>query len=807
MGTGWRRAFCTSIRRDPQAAATGTEKRPQSPGPSPRSCAKLSFFSGGGVGSKPSTPSSQGAPPVLRCRTKSATPTPPDSPRTQCDATAAAAVEADAVPSSRTPPASSNPKKGPVSALFQASSTPSSPRSPSRFALFKASLLLSRQSRCGICQQSVRSGHGSTAVFTAECSHAFHFPCISAHVRAQAHAHAHGGAALTCPACSAAWRQAPLLASLANAQQERKAPEEAAASDEENRENRPKPPKRRSSGRDDAAAAAAAENRNHHPPNCKAYDDDEPLLLCKASMSQGVQFNPIPEADEDDEIVDDRMDVTAGADDFAAVFANPRRGSGVGGVAASAVQEAALVSSGRRHGNYVVAIKVRAPPVRLDAARRAPIDLVTVLDVGQGMTGEKLQMLKRAMRLVVASLGPADRLAIVAFSSGFAKRLLPLRRMSRQGQRSHGFSCVGDALRKATKVLEDRRQRNPVATIMLLSDTQQQQQQQQDAPQPSKGHQPTPRFAQSSAANTRFAHLEIPIPIGDAPAPRSPLKPKVAEGQFPAGPRLEDAFAKCVGGLVSVVMQDVHLQLTFPSGEISAVYSCGAGQRAAVLGGGRGAAAVVRLGDLYAEEERELLLELRAPLIHPSQHHGAHYLSLKCTYRDPASSESVCGAEQPLLLPPLHTRSSSTRLHNLFVASRALAESRRLAELSDSATALHLISSARSLLLQSSPPAPGDQDLLGALEAEAAELQCRRSQQQQQQQQQNFQQQSISPSLRSRRREVAASATPASVGAGGGEQLTPTSAWRAAEQLAKVAIMRKSLNRVSDLHGFENARF
>ncbi|CAL5404708.1 unnamed protein product [Camellia sinensis] len=40
-----------------------------------------------------------------------------------------------------------------------------------------------------------------------------------------------------------------------------------------------------------------------------------------------------------------------------------------------------------------------------------------------------------------------------------------------------------------------------------------------------------------------------------------------------------------------------------------------------------------------------------------------------------------------------------------------------------------------------------------------------------------------------------------------GEPLTPTSAWRAAERLAKVAIMRKSLNRVSDLHGFENARF
>lgn len=39
------------------------------------------------------------------------------------------------------------------------------------------------------------------------------------------------------------------------------------------------------------------------------------------------------------------------------------------------------------------------------------------------------------------------------------------------------------------------------------------------------------------------------------------------------------------------------------------------------------------------------------------------------------------------------------------------------------------------------------------------------------------------------------------------EPITPTSAWRTAERLAKVAIMKKSLNRVSDLHGFEDARF
>jgi hypothetical protein len=39
------------------------------------------------------------------------------------------------------------------------------------------------------------------------------------------------------------------------------------------------------------------------------------------------------------------------------------------------------------------------------------------------------------------------------------------------------------------------------------------------------------------------------------------------------------------------------------------------------------------------------------------------------------------------------------------------------------------------------------------------------------------------------------------------EPLTPISAWKVAEKLAKVAIMRKSMNKVSDLHGFEDARF
>ncbi|KAM0943206.1 putative chromatin regulator PHD family [Dioscorea sansibarensis] len=265
MGTGWRRAFCTSARRESPA-----EKQQVSPSPSPRSCSKLGgLFSSA---SNPSTPRLMQQPelvvstPTLRCRTRSPPPPPPpaasvDEPKLQC--------KTKLNPS--TPPASST-------RLSSASPNPSSPISPSRFALFKASL---RLSRCGVCARSVKRGQG-TAVFTAECSHSFHFPCISSHIRN------HG--CLVCPVCSATWRQAPFLSSLPQMNNS-SAPEPEQGNAEHGRRNR-----------EDKACSVEA-------PKPKLYDDDEPLLLSSSggcaggggAAAGGSRFVPIPEADDEDE--------------------------------------------------------------------------------------------------------------------------------------------------------------------------------------------------------------------------------------------------------------------------------------------------------------------------------------------------------------------------------------------------------------------------------------------------------------------------------------------------------------------------
>ncbi|KAL3614917.1 hypothetical protein CASFOL_040578 [Castilleja foliolosa] len=53
---------------------------------------------------------------------------------------------------------------------------------------------------CTICLDPLSYNSGSKAIFTAQCSHAFHFACITSNVR-------HGS--VTCPICRARWTQLP----------------------------------------------------------------------------------------------------------------------------------------------------------------------------------------------------------------------------------------------------------------------------------------------------------------------------------------------------------------------------------------------------------------------------------------------------------------------------------------------------------------------------------------------------------------------------------------------------------------------
>ncbi|XP_041022295.1 E3 ubiquitin-protein ligase WAVH1-like [Juglans microcarpa x Juglans regia] len=728
MVTGWRRAFCTSIPKDRETKILSEKHRQQHCEisnvvvQSPKFSSKFGFFS------NPSTPRLQSQPissPSLQCRTTANTTTTPtssvpNSPRLQCK-------------TETTTTKNSSPR------LFQFSN-PLSPKSPSSFSLLKASLRLSK-SRCGICSHSVKTGQGS-AIFTAECSHTFHFHCISSHIKKHQ--------LLICPICNATWKELPLLAI------------------QENPDNSQDNCQREST-------ITEVETK------ClRVYNDDEPLR----SPTCGTRFNPIPESDENEE--DENGAV--GFQGFlvrSAPSSSPRFNGRAAGndmfrnVEVRLFPEAAVVAVGKSYETCAVVLKVKAPPSpALNPDCRAPIDLVTVLDVSRSMCGLKLQMMRRAMRLVISSLSATDRLSIVAFAEG-SKRLLPLTRMTTKGRRSarkivDALGCVGqeercanDALMKAAKVLEDRRERNPVASIMLLSKGHDER----GSPSSANARRSSPLCFYPKVSSSRFAHLEIPVHT------------ICFDDQHP-----EDALAKCVGGLLSMVVQDLRVQLGFvcSSGpaEIICIYSLKG--RPTVLG-----SCSARLGDLCAEEERELLVELKIP----TSSIGSHpVLSVRPSFRDPSTQQLVYCKERAFLIPRPHSvRSTSPniqRLRNLHITTRAVAESRRLIEHNNLSGAYHLLTSGRALLMQSRSESA--EEFMSGLEVELTELQYRRLQLQQLQGQ--------IPRASNGREEInRVEEKP--------EPLTPTSAWRAAERLAKVAIMRKSMNRVSDLHGFEDARF
>ena len=134
-------------------------------------------------------------------------------------------------------------------------------------------------------------------------------------------------------------------------------------------------------------------------------------------------------------------------------------------------------------------VTVKAPNEKTVAVAEAAfnrqfgVDLVAVLDVSGSMQGDKIMLLRHTLLAAIDLLDPSDRLSIIKFQSS-ATRLTPLLRMTDSGKitsreavvrlAAGGGTDISAALRMAVAVVEGRRQRNPVATVLLLSDGQDQ---------------------------------------------------------------------------------------------------------------------------------------------------------------------------------------------------------------------------------------------------------------------------------------------------------------------------------------------
>ncbi|KAF8712762.1 hypothetical protein HU200_028531 [Digitaria exilis] len=339
----------------------------------------------------------------------------------------------------------------------------------------------------------------------------------------------------------------------------------------------------------------------------------------------------------------------------------------------------------------------------------------------------KLEEAKRAMALVVDGLGPRDRLSIVAFSD-VARRVLPLTRMSEDGKATAKLAVeslvAGDGsttettniragLDEAAK-LARRRRRDTTDTTKktdyysdlvprhLVSDGE-------------LRHTPVHTFAFGSDHDEAALH-------GISSATRGTFTFVGNNHHAPSSSsNLQDALARCVGGLRSVTARDVsievegdHLDLT-----ITAVKS---GAYKNEVNDDEGAS--VSVGELYADEERRFVFFLDAPRDEDeddeadvSDYVGNRLIAVRCSYRDVATEQDISVEAHDEYMDKLTSTEVEKERHRVEAADD-VALAYAAAERGDFAEAARILAARREKVTSSAAAVAGDV----ACEALAAEL-------------------------------------------------------------------------------------
>ncbi|MFS7968324.1 putative transcription factor C2H2 family [Helianthus anomalus] len=400
--------------------------------------------------------------------------------------------------------------------------------------------------------------------------------------------------------------------------------------------------------------------------------------------------------------------------------------------------EVAAVPRRSTADDFTVLIHLKAP---VSTSARAPVDLVTVLDISGSMSGTKMALLKRAMGFVIQNLGPADRLAVIVFSSA-ARRLFPLQRMTDAGKQhavqavnslmANGGTNIAEGLRKGSKVMKDRREKNPVTSIILLSDG-------QDT-YTASGSWDSSSGVDRNGSNQRLLVpqcIDVPVhAFGFGADHDATLMHSISEtsgGTFSfieTESVIQDAFAQCIGGLLSVVVKGLQVTIESASPSIQ-VQTLKTGSYRGHLTPDRKSGRI-DVGDLYADEERDFLVSVNVPK-ETRLTFGDETLLLKvhCSYTDPMTEDTMkLASENVTIKRPEKVGKENVvsvevdRQKSRLQSAEAMVQARTAAEAGDLTRAVSILENFRKVLSGTVAARSGDR-LCMALDAELKEMQER----------------------------------------------------------------------------------
>jgi len=271
------------------------------------------------------------------------------------------------------------------------------------------------------------------------------------------------------------------------------------------------------------------------------------------------------------------------------------------------------------------------------AAVRQPLELVACVDRSGSMNGAKIQQMKDSLQFLVNhGLQKADKLAIVAFDNNVETRLT-VTKMDAAGKkralkaidelRPGGATNLSGGLLQSIDLLSHGAVSAGTNRAVLLFT---------DGIANNGIREPTAIVAAAQGA-MEAAPCTI-FTFGFGSDHTEDLLRSLAEstnGLYYFVTKPEDiptSFADCLGGLVSIVAQNALLTLDAVDGTLLGEARCPYKRELA------GPRLTVSLGDLYSEDEKDILLEVKLPTLQAARPEAAVALQASLRYFSVASS-------------------------------------------------------------------------------------------------------------------------------------------------------------------------
>jgi hypothetical protein len=246
---------------------------------------------------------------------------------------------------------------------------------------------------------------------------------------------------------------------------------------------------------------------------------------------------------------------------------------------------------------------------------RAPVDITVALDVSGSMSGDKLDLCKSTLELLIRELRPCDRFGLVTFADD-ARLEIPTRKLTSESKKAalekvkrlvtRGCTNLSGGISLAIQDLKGVESPNEVRSIFVLTDG-----------LPNRGISNAKGIVDLTKGC--LGKCSPPISIGTFGYGRDHnAKLLGAISQITQGGSyyfvekdadVASAFGDCLGGILSVVAQNATLTISIrPEAEMLGVTVIKVHNDGASLG--EDGTYKVNLGDFYAEESRDVLFEV-----------------------------------------------------------------------------------------------------------------------------------------------------------------------------------------------------